>query len=283
MPKIAIITDTDSSLPLQLAADHGIRQVPIGIHFNGESYTTGLDIDDHSLFEKVDRLKRLPTTSAPNPMDYIAEFETAFEQGAEEIVCVCVSSKISSTYSSALTACEHFPGREIRVIDSLNLTMGQGFIVLAAAEAAAQNASSDEIVALVEEIGKKMHTVGMLPTLKYLALGGRVDKTIAELADTIHIKPILSVKDGKLELLEKVRTRKKAIDRILVLLEQSVQQKKIIRLSVFHSNDLRGAEEMETLVRQALPCPEKIIIADFTPGLSVHAGSGLVGVVLQTE
>ncbi|MEN6409510.1 MAG: DegV family protein [Anaerolineaceae bacterium] len=282
MPKITVITDTDSSLPPQLAAAYGIHQVPIGIHFNGESYTTGLDIDDHSLFEKVDRLKRLPTTSAPNPSDFISEFEAAFEQGADEIICVCVSSKVSSTYSSAVTAREHFSGREIRVIDSLNLTMAQGFMTLTAAEAALQHASLDEIVALVEETGKKMHTFGMLPTLKYLALGGRVDKTVAGLADAINIKPILTVKDGKLDMLEKVRTRRKAIQRLLVLMEQSVHEEKIQRLSVFHANDSEGAAEMEALVREVLPCPAEIIIAEFTPGLSVHAGSGLIGAVVQT-
>lgn len=283
MPKIAIITDTDSSLPPQIAAAYGIRLVPIGIHFDGESYTTGLDIDDHSLFEKVDRLKRLPTTSAPNPSDFISEFEAAFEQGAEEIVCVCVSSKVSSTYDSAVTACEHFLGREIRVVDSLNLTIAQGFMTLAAAEAALNGASSDEIVALVEETGRKMHTFGMLPTLKYLALGGRVDKTVAGLADTISIKPILTVKDGKLDLLEKVRTRKKALQRLLVLVDQSVHKEKIKRLSVFHANDPEGAAEMEALVREVFPCPEEIVIAEFTPGLSVHAGSGLIGITVQTE
>jgi DegV family protein with EDD domain len=118
MPKIAIITDTDSSLPAQLAADLGIHQVPIGIHFDDESYTTGVDIDDQLLFEKVEKLNRLPTTSAPSPADFVSAFEKAFSGGAEAIVCICVSSKVSSTYSSAVTACQQYAGRDIRVIDS---------------------------------------------------------------------------------------------------------------------------------------------------------------------
>ena len=282
MPKIMVMTDTDSSLPKQLAADYGIQQVPIRIHFDNETFTTGLDIDDRLLFEKVDQLNRLPTTSAPSPADFISAYEAAFAQGSDAIVCVCVSSQVSSTFSSAMTAREHFTGKEIRVIDSSNLSMAQGFMALAAAEAASKNASLDDIVARVEETGKGMHTFAVLSTLKYLALSGRVGKFVAGLADTFNIKPILKVKDGKLDLLEKIRTRKKAIDRMISLLNESVQGKKIKRVAVIHVNDPQGAVELEILLRAALPFSEKMIITEFTPGLSVHAGSGVVGVVVQT-
>src|SRR5512133_3806079 len=109
MTKIAVITDTDSSLPAQIADQHGIRQVPITIHFDDESFTTGLDIDDASLFEKIDRRNRLPTTSAPAPHAFAQAFEEAFTAGADAVVCICVSSKISATYNAAQTACDSFP------------------------------------------------------------------------------------------------------------------------------------------------------------------------------
>jgi len=283
MTKIAIITDTDSSLPPQMAAEHGIRQVPIGIHFDGESFTSGLDIDDRLLFEKVDQLNCLPTTTAPNPADFISAFELAFQEGSEAIVCICVSGEVSSTYASAVTAREHFPERDIRVIDSRNISMAQGFMVLAAAEAAARNASTSEIVELVGATGTKMCTFAVVPTLKYLALSGRVSKFVSGLANTLHIKPILAIKDGKLDLLEKVRTQTKAIDRMLVLLSKAARNKKIERVAIIHVNELAGAIEMEALLRKNFHCPEEIIIAEFTPGLSVHTGSGVVGVVFQTD
>ncbi|MHC1770468.1 MAG: DegV family protein [Flexilinea sp.] len=282
MAKIAIITDTDSSLPSQMAAEFGIRQVPIGIHFTGESYTTGIDIDDRRLFEKVDKLSCLPTTSAPNPADFINVFEAAFKQGSEAIVCICVSKEASSTYDSAATACGQFPERDIRIIDSLSMSMEQGFMALAAADAAKRDAGIDEIVARVEEIRKKMHTYAMLSTLKYLAMSGRASKFVTGLADTFNIKPILTIKEGKLDMLEKVRTRKKAIDRLLVLLDEAVKNKGIDRMAVIHTNDLQSAIEMETILRATFQCPEEIIIAELTPGLSVHTGAGVVGVVVQT-
>jgi DegV family protein with EDD domain len=283
MPKIVIVTDTDSSLPQHVAAAYQIRQVPIAIHFENESFTTGVDINDSLLFEKVDSLNRLPTTSAPCPADFIGAFEDAFIEGAEAVVCICVSSQISSTYSAAVTACEHFPGRDIKVVDSSNLSMAQGFIVMAAAEAAQKGASSTEIVQLAQDVGRHMHTYAVLSTLKYLALSGRVGKFVAGVADTFNIKPILTVKNGKLDLLEKIRTRKKAVERILSLTDHAVQGKQIKRAAVIHVNDTAGAAEMEKLLRSTFACPQEIIIAEFTPGLSVHAGSGVVGVVIQTD
>lgn len=283
MSKIAIITDTDSSLPTELAARYNIRQVPITVHFGEESFTTGVDIDDRLVFEKIDRLNKLPTTSAPSPGAFSAAYEQAFQEGAEAIVCVCVSSKVSATYNSALTACDQFPGREIRVVDSLNLAMGQGFMVLAAAEAAESGAGVDQVVEAALEAGKRAHVYAVLPTLKYLALSGRVGKFVAGFANTLNIMPVLTVKEGKLDLLERIRTRKKAIERMLELTRQSLSGKPVVRAAIIHVNNLKGAQELQEQLCAAIPCPTEIITAEFTPGLSVHAGTGVVGVVLLAE
>lgn len=280
MPKIALITDTDSSLPPAVAARHGIQQVPITVHFDDETYTTGVDIDDALLFARVDQLNKLPTTSAPSPGAFASAFETAFKAGAESIVCICVSSKVSATYNSAVTASESFPSGGITVIDSLNLSMGQGFMVLAAAEAIEGGADQAEVVSRAVEVGKRVHTFAVLSTLKYLALSGRVGKLVAGMADTFNIKPILTVQEGKLDLLERVRTRRKAIERMLDLLSSAADGKPIQRAAVIHVNDLQGARELQKQLRSVLPCPDEIMTAEFTPGLSVHGGSGVVGAVI---
>ncbi len=278
MPKIALVTDTDSSLPDALASRYQIQQVPITVHFDEETYTTGVDIDDCLLFEKVDRLNKLPTTSAPSPGAFASAFENAFKNGGESILCICVSSKVSATYNSALSARDSFPGRDITVIDSLNLSMGLGWMVLIAAEAIEQGASKETVIDLVVEAGKSMHTYAVLSTLKYLALSGRVGKLVAGMADTFNIKPILAVQEGKLDLLERVRTRRKAVERMLDLLKESVGERPIRRAAVIHVNDLQGALALQDQLRLALPCPAEILTAEFTPGLSVHAGSGVVGI-----
>jgi DegV family protein with EDD domain len=283
MNKTAIITDTDSSLPVQLGEKFGIKQVPITIHFDESTYTTGIDIDDRRLFEIIDQKKKLPTTSAPPPGAFANAYEDAFKDGADSIVCICVSSKVSGTYNSAVTACELFPGRDISVIDSLNLSMGQGFMVLAAAGAAQQGAAREEVVNRALSTGQRVHVFALLATLKYLAMSGRVGKLAAGMADTLNIKPILTVQDGKLDLLERIRTRRKAIERVLELSRASVIGKAIERIAFVHASNPEGVQELQTQLCNVMPCPSSSILADFTPGLSVHAGAGVVGVVLLTS
>ena len=279
MPKIAVITDTDSSLPPEIAERYGIQLVPITIHFDDKSYTSGLDIDDRLLFKLVDQYNKLPTTSAPSPSAYSLIYENAFSQGAETIVTVCVSGKVSSTYDSALSAAQNFPGRDITVIDSQNLSMAQGFMAIAAAEAAQNGADKAAVLSTVASIGRRLQLYAVLSTLKYLALSGRVGKFVAGMADTFDIKPILTMDEGKLVLLERVRTRNKAIQRVLELLHQSLDGKAIERMAILHINDQARARDFQKQLCAEFSCPDSILTVEFTPGLSVHAGSGVVGVV----
>lgn len=280
MKKIAIVTDTDSSLPPVTAEQFGIQQVPITVHFDQDSFTTGVDINDASLFTKVDQLKKLPTTSAPSPHAFASAYEKAFQDGADAVVCICVSSKVSATYNSALTACEVFPGRDITVVDSLSLSMGQGFMALTAAEAARAGASKEQVIEQVTETGKRIQLYAVLSTLKYLAMSGRVGKLVAGMADTLNIKPVLTVNEGKLDLLERVRTRKKAIDRMFELIQSGLDGKAIERAAVIHVTDQNGALELQDQIRAKFAYQGPVITAEFTPGLSVHAGSGVVGMVI---
>src|SRR5512137_2203953 len=145
MPKIAVIADTDCSLSNELAASHDISLVPILINFGDESFASGVDIDDKALFERIDKEGALPKTAAPSPAAFIKAFKHAFESGAEGIVCVCVSSEISATYTAALTAKADFPERDIRVIDSRVVSMAQGFMALEAKRLADSGASLNQI------------------------------------------------------------------------------------------------------------------------------------------
>ena len=279
MPNIAIITDTDSSMPFEVAARHSIYQVPMTVHFGEQSYEAVYAINDADTFHRIDQEGRLPTTAAPSPGKFVSAYKNAFDAGAEQIICLCVSSEVSATYSAAVSATESFPGREIFVIDSRSLSMGLGYMALAAAEAAEQGASSAEIMALVEEIRQRTHLFAALSTLKYLAMGGRVSNISATMASMLNIKPILTIRDGKLDLLEKVRTQKKAWDRVIELSALKTNGKQIEKMCILHVNAPLMAEQFKTEISSRMHCPKEMMFVEVTPGLSVHSGAGMVGTV----
>lgn len=278
MPRIAFITDTDCSLPEDIAARYDIQQVPITVQFGEESFMTGVNIDDAVLFERVDRENKLPSTAAPSPGQFLEAYEKALAAGAENVLCFTVSSAISATYNNAVNAQQLLSDRAISVIDTQSLSLGQGFMVMAAAEAAQRGASKEVCLMQAQDAGRRIHLFAALATLKYLAMSGRVGSIAAGMAGLLSIKPILTIQNGKLELLERVRTQKKAWRRVIELTTQASGGKPIARMGIVHVAAAQAAQEFEQQLRASLNCPADILMSDLTPGLSVHTGTGLVGV-----
>lgn len=280
MPKISVIADTDASLSPEFAKKQGITLVPILINFGSESFASGVDIDDRALFERIDKEGALPKTAAPSPGAFTMAFKKEFDSGAEGIVCVCVSSEISATYTAALTAREEFPGKEIRVIDSRSVSMAQGFMALEAKKMAEAGASLNEIESKLKGMQDRFVLFASLSTLKYLAMGGRVGKFSASMGNMLSIRPILTMKDGKLDLLEKVRTRKAAMSRLVELLAGSVDSRKVERAAFIHVAAEEDLAILERELRARITLPTEVVHTGFSPGLSVHTGAGTIGAVL---
>ena len=278
MSRIAIVTDTDASLPKEIAAQYGIRQVPINIHFGEESFQSGVDLDDAGAFERIAREGRLPTTSAPSPGQFAEAFQDAFAGGAEEVVCFCVSSDISATYAAARAGKEMLPGQEITVVDTRTLTIAQGFTVLAAAEAVQDGASAEDAVARGLDVRDRCHVYAALSTLKYLAMSGRVPHLAAGVADLLNVKPILTVRDGTLDMLERVRTRRRAWKRLIDLANEAAAGRTIERMAIVQIVAAEDAAVFEEQLRAGVPCPEEILTVEMSPGMSVHGGAGFIGV-----
>lgn len=283
MQKIALITDTNASLPLEIIEKYHIIQVPIHIQFGDESYITGVNIDDAKLFEMVDERQILPTTAAPPPAAFQKAYQGAFDAGAEQIICICCSSEVSATFNAAQMATEDFPGKDITVVDSRQLSLAEGYQVIAAAEAVSEGAGKEEVLSLIEDIQSRIHVYAALPTLKYLAMGGRMGKLAAGLADTMNIKPILSSNNGKLDLLEKIRTWRKAKKRLVELAVASAEGSTIERIGMIHVNNEEGVVALFEMLKDALPITAEPLYTEFTPGLSVHTGSGVIGFVIVTK
>ena len=280
---IAIISDTDTSLPQQSLDEYGIKQVSITIHFGEEILKACSDITDKELVERVERDGVLPTTAAPSPGDFSIAYQEAFDQGADEIICLTVSAGVSATYQAAISARDLVPDKTITVVDTESISMGQGFMVLKAAELAREGKSREEILIAVKEVRERSHLFAALDTLKFMAMGGRVGNLTAEMANMLSIKPILSILDGKLDLLEKVRTRKKAWTRVLELTAEKLGDGDFESIYILHVAAEKEAAEFEKMLREIVPCPEYIPKTELTPGLSVHTGGGLVGVAFTTK
>jgi DegV family protein with EDD domain len=280
MPTIAIVTDTDSSLPVDVAAQYGIRQVPISVHFGQETLRAVVDIDDASLFARVDRENELPTTSAPSPGEFQEAYAAALGAGADAVVCLCVSSEVSGVYAAAVSARELMMEHDITVVDSRSMSMGEGIMVLTAAEAARQGASKEEVVRRAVAAGEHTRLYAALPTLKYLAMSGRVGRLTAGVADLLSVKPVLTVRGGRLDMLERVRTFGKARSRVIELTAAALDGRVAERMCVLHVDALQEAQEFASELRASLPCPDAVPIVELTPGLSVHAGAGMIGVVV---
>jgi len=277
MSRITVVTDTDASLPPDLAARYGILQVPILVQFGQETYRTGVDISDAELFSRVDREGRMPTTAAPAPGQFLEAFRSAFEEGAEAIVCLCVSSEVSGTYGAAMVARDTLPDRDITVVDSRSIAMGLGFMALATAEAIGSGATPEEAMRRAVEVRERSCLYATLVTLKYLAMSGRIGHLAAGMAGLLNIKPILSLRDGKLDMLERIRSRARSWRRVLELTRQSLGDRDPDRMAIIHVNALADAQQFEAQLQATLPCPDEILIAELTPGLSVHTGAGLIG------
>jgi len=280
---IAIISDTDTSLPESSLQQFGIVQVSITIHFGEEVLSACSEITDRGLVERVVRDGIMPTTAAPSPGAFSEAYKQAFDKGADEIICLTVSAGVSATYQSALAAKELHPGKKITVFDTESISMGQGFMVLEAARLAGMGKGKDEILEAVVDIRERTHLYAALDTLKFMAMSGRVGHLTAEMANVLSIKPILTILDGKLDLLEKVRTRKKAWSRVLELSIESLGAGEVEEMYILHVAAEDLAKEFESLLRAAMPCPDSIPVTGLTPGLSVHTGAGLVGVAFTTK
>jgi len=279
MPDIAIVTDTDASLPLSLADRHAIVQVPINVLFGEESFRDVYDIDSATTFARINLEGKLPTTSAPSPGQFAKAFQAAFDKGAKSVLCFTVSGEVSATYAAAVSARDMYPDQDITVVDTRSLSLGQGLMVLAAAEAVASGASLDEAIAAAMDTGQRSRLFAALPTLKYLAMSGRVGHLVAGVAGLLSVRPILTIQDGKLDLLERVRTQMKSWERVVELCAESVGERPIERMGMIYVNARDDARQLEAMLRAKLECPEEMLFSGMNPGLAIHAGAGLVGVV----
>jgi DegV family protein with EDD domain len=272
--KIAIVTDSTSDLPADIAAERGIEIVPLHVLWGQENFTDGVDITPPVFYERLAHDPVLPKTSQPSPGEFAEKYKKAREaQSADVVLCITVSSKLSGTYSAAETARDHvdFP---VQVIDSRSASMALGLVALAAADARDRGAGLDEIASATVEASKRVQFYFTLNTLEFLYRGGRIGGAQRFIGTALSIKPILTLKDGVVASAESVRTRKRAIARLAELACQQ-DQTRPLKVAVLDSGspELRDfSNEMKTTL-----APDVFMITSVSCTVGVYAGPAAIG------
>ncbi len=278
--KVAIITDGACSLTPAMGKEFGLHVVPVHVSFNGKSYKSGVDLDADEFYRLLRTSKDLPTTSQPTALDFV-NANTQLAEEAEEIVTIVVSHHLSATLQSAQMAQQEFSTVPVHVIDSESVSLGLGMIAIAAARAAAEGQNAQQILQLVERIKKSINIIFTVDTLEYLHKGGRIGGGAAFLGSALKIKPILYVKDGRIEPLEKQRTQTRAIARMLELVEEKAGGSKT-HFAILHCDAEKEAQELGEKVKAKFNCAS-LVISEAGSVIGTHAGPGTLGVVFYPD
>lgn len=282
MQSIAVVTDSTAYLPPDVRERLGIPVIPLNVLWGEEVLKDGVDIDPTTFYRRLQTAQVMPTTSQPSAGEFVEFFRrVAEEQGTDTIVGAYISSQLSGTIASAEAAKELLPDLRIEVIDSRSTSMGLGFQVMAAAEAARAGASIEEVIAAAVRVRERLHILFMVDTLEFLHRGGRIGGGRRFLGTALQIKPILGL-DGVIEGVEQVRTKKKALARMLGILRERAGTSSVFRAAVVHANALEDAQALAEDVRTQLG-PEELYLAEVSPVIGTHTGPGTLGICIVTR
>ena len=275
MSKVAIVTDSTAYIPQDLVNQYNIQVAPQILIWGQETFQDGVDILPSEYYARLKNAKVMPSTSQVTPGTFHKIFSDLIEK-EYQVLAILVSNRLSGTLTSAYQAQDMLPKAPVLVVDSLTTAMAMGFQVLTVARAAAEGASLAECKELAETIRPKTGVIFAVDTLEFLHRGGRIGGASRFLGTALNIKPILEVVEGRVEAIERVRTRKKSFERLVELVEERTGGRKPLRLATLHAN---AAEEAGTLVDMACQRMEVVekILAEVSPVVGTHTGPGTVG------
>ena len=274
---IKIVTDSTAYLPETIVREHDIQVVPLCVHFGDTVYKEGVDLSNAEFYAKLKDAPELPTTSQPSAGEFHEVFEPLVSAG-HEILVLTISGKLSGTWNSAKAAQAMLPGAPISVVDSLFTSAGLQLMVEAAISAVGDGASREEIVEQTEAIRASMQLLFVVDTLEYLAKGGRIGNARAFMGTMLKIKPILYLRDGAIEPLEQVRSKRKAVARMLDLIEESTDGNgSSAKIGITDALVPEEAEKIKKQIMDRLGCQEPFL-SSIGPVIGTHTGPGTVGV-----
>jgi len=284
MSKVAVITDSIACLTKELVEQYGIGIMPLNFHFRGKVYKDWVDISPSEAYELFLKDPESFKTSSVSP-GMLLEAYREVDRQAENIFCVTVSSKISAVYEAALVAKEQIkaelPQTSIEVLDSRTVAAAEGFVALAAAQAAAEGKSLGEVVKAAEEMRDKVSFFVFLDTIRHVYRSGRIPKIASQAGSILNIKPILTTSSGVLHFVGVVRSKKSGVERLLKIMRDRVGLRPV-HVTVTHAYAPDEAEKLKEQISSEFNCVQ-LWITEFSPLMGYACGTGTLGVAFYTE
>jgi DegV family protein with EDD domain len=274
--KVALVCDSTAYLPREWVEKYKIPIAPSVVIWDGEELRDYIDLTADEFFSRLATSNTLPTTSQPTPAYFKSIYEDLLGKG-HDILGVHISHKLSGTFSSAEQAKAMFPNANIENIDTLSASMGEGWPLLMGIRAAEDGRSLAECRQIVEEACKHVGVLLTVETLEFLHRGGRIGGASRLVGTALSLKPLLEIKDGQVEPLENIRTRKKSLARIVEVALERIGNQRPIYLAVLHANAYENAEKVMEMATAQLDC-KQTLIADVAPTVGTHTGPGTIGI-----
>lgn len=277
MPKVAIVTDSTAYLPEDLVSSHNITVVPLLVIWGDEILRDNIDISPNQFYERLADAKNMPSTSQAAITDFAEVFKKLHNEGYE-ILTIVMSAALSGTLDSAIQAKKLVPEARIELVDSRFTSIPLAYMVLSAARAAKRGATLEKCKEIAESIRENTQLFFAVDTLEFLHRGGRIGGASRFLGTALDLKPILYLQEGKIEALERVRTSKRAHQRLIELLETSVSGRSPINMIGIAS---AAAEEAASKLLMQIERdfdPQEVLLANISPVIGTHTGPGTVGV-----
>jgi DegV family protein with EDD domain len=276
---IRIVTDSICDLPSETAAEYGIVVVPAFVNIGDESYLDGVELSREDFYKGLPEYKIHPTTAAPAPGAFTEAYNQLLTEGAKEILSIHIAGNLSGILNAARIGAEAVRDDKITTIDSRQLTMGLGLLAITAAKAAAAGRSVSEIVRLIESQIPRTFVFGLLDTLEYLRRSGRVGWAEFSIGTLLKIKPMVRVHMGEVEMLERVRTSRRALARMIELAADLGQLEQIALLHIRGNGRLNDFKQQcgRLFIDNEMP-----LTVELTPALGAHIGPGGLGIACIT-
>ena len=280
MINVFVVTDSCASIPEYLLEKLQIHTVAYYIHREGEVLRDLVNIQREEFLCWLTNATILPTTACPGPGDYLEMYKSLIKKGVEQIVSIHMTSRGSGAYQSAKTAqamiAEQFPAVQLEVVDTLNVSLCQGWMVIEAARAALEGATLNDILAKIQRMIPVTQMIQTADTLKYLYMGGRIGMAKRLLGSMLNIKPLIGMRDGVIAALGQAHSRMSAYHEMADYIANAVGQNKV-KIAYVHAGAMQEVEKLKGIIEDKLNIAESMV-AELSPALAVHTGPGTVGI-----